>query len=351
MNFITEFDLKIDEENWISNLKKTECVSGYQLPNWLEIYKKSWNSIPLFITVKNQNSEIVGQLACVIHQTFHWRNSKSISKFLGQKFNLSSTLYWAYGPIIHDKLNRDLILSEILTAVNKIISENNITFVNCSSSPFDPIDYRTFENFGYSKKIWSTYVLDLIKNNSDLLSSFNKKIRYDIKQALKMNLQFEVVSDRKQFDEFAKFGISSKNLKGDSRKWNPDFYDNYWNLMYKTGFHKAFLVRDKNEILGAIDALIFNGNIVQIGATNSPTQRFGSGTFLTFKTIEWAIEQNLKKFDFGGVNPNPVNKKEKQIGFYKSKWSGEKKDYYLFTKIINISKTKLASLLKRQTTF
>ena len=156
---------------------------------------------------------------------------------------------------------------------------------------------------------------------------------------------------RSRFDEFAKFGISSKNLKGDSRKWNPDFYDNYWNLMYKTGFHKAFLVRDKNEILGAIDALIFNGNIVQIGATNSPTQRFGSGTFLTFKTIEWAIEQNLKKFDFGGVNPNPVNKKEKQIGFYKSKWSGEKKDYYLFTKIINISKTKLASLLKRQTTF
>ena len=60
MNFITEFDLKIDEENWISNLKKTECVSGYQLPNWLEIYKKSFNSIPLFITVKNQNSEIVG---------------------------------------------------------------------------------------------------------------------------------------------------------------------------------------------------------------------------------------------------------------------------------------------------
>jgi hypothetical protein len=351
MNFITEINLKVDKKIWIDNLKRTNLSTGYQLPNWLEIYQNSFNSIPFYITIKNLNHEIVGQLACIIHQAFHWRQSKPISKFLGQKFNLSSTLYWSYGPVIHDKLNYNLILSEILIAINKIVSQNNITYVNYSSSPFDLIDYSIFENFGYSKKIWSTYVLDLINCNSDLLSTFNKKIRYDVRQAMRMNLQFEAVSNRKQFDEFAKFGVSIRNLKGDYRKWNPHFYDNYWNLMYKSGFHKAFLVRDKNEILGSIDALIFDGNLVQAGATNSLKQKFGSGTFLTFKTIEWAIEQNLKKFDFGGVNPNPINEKEKQISFYKSKWSGEKKDFYIFTKIINGSKTKLASLLKRQTMF
>ncbi len=351
MDLITEINSKIDEKSWIDSLAHSVSSTAYQLPNWLEIYQKSFNSIPFYITIKNEYDQIVGQLACIIHKDYHWRQSKTISKFLGQKLKLNSTLYWSYGPIIYNKPNYDLILSQILTAVDKIISQNKINYVNGSLSPFEKIDYKTFENFQYTKKLWSTYFLDLSKSNSDLLSGFNKKIRYDVRNAIKMNLKFEVVSERKQFDEFAKFGVESKNLKGDSRKWNPIFYENYWNLMYRNGFHKAFLVRDENEILGSIDTLIFNDTIIQIGANNSPKQRFGSGTFLTFKTIEWAIEQNLKKFDFGGSNPNPSNEKEKQIDFYKSKWDGTKKNYYIFSKVTNIPKTKLSSLLKRQTMF
>ena len=234
---------------------------------------------------------------------------------------------------------------EILVAIEKIILKNNITLVQGISPPFDKLDFTVFKKFGYLEKKWSTYVLDLPATDSDLLSKFDKKIRYDVRQAEKMNLQFEMVTNKKQFDEFAKFAITTKNLLGESRKWNPGFFDNLWDLGYKSGFHRVFLVRNNNEILGAVTTMIFNQYVLQAGVVNSPKKQFGSGTFLTFKTIEWFIQQNQKFFDFGGANPNPVNNKEKKIDFYKSKWSGIKKDYSFYTKIINRPKTKLSSIM------
>jgi hypothetical protein len=348
MDFITEINLEVDKKSWIDNLKRIGSSTTYQLPSWLEIYKNSFNSVPHYITVKNSNHEVVGQLACIIHNDFVWHNSNTVSKFLSKKLNLGCILNWSYGPIISEKYDENLILYEILAAVDEIISKNNIILVN-GSSPFDKFNLNIFENFGYLEKKWSTYVLDLTKLDSDLLSNFNKKIRYDVRQAEKNNLQFEVVSDKKQFVEFAKFAVTTKNLSGESRKWNPIFYDNYWNLTSKSGSHQGFLVRHENEILGTINTLNFNGNVVQAGVANSSKSKFNAGTFLTFKTIEWLFQHKQNIFDFGGANPNPTNEKEKQIDFYKSKWGGTKKEYSIYSKVIDRTKLNLTSFMKSPT--
>ena len=349
MDFITQIDLNVDKKSWMDNLKRIGSSTTYQIPSWLEIYKNSLNSIPFYITVKNLNHEVVGQLACIIHNDYVWRHSNTVSKFLSKKLNLGCILNWSYGPIIHEKYDKNLILYEILAAVDEIISKNNIILVQGSSSPFDKFNLNIFENFGYLEKKWSTYVLDLTKLDSDLLSNFNKKIRYDVKQAKKMNLQFEVVSDKKQYVEFAKFAVTTKNFTDKSRKWNPIFYDNYWNLASKSGSHQGFLVRHENEIIGTIDTLNFNGNVVQTGVVNSPKREFNAGTFLTFKTIEWLTQHKQNIFDFGGANPNTTNEKEKQIDFYKSKWGGIKKEYYIYSKVIDSTKLNLISFMKTPT--
>ena len=161
MNFITDLDLKIDEENWINSLKKTQWGSGYQIPNWLEIYKKSFNSIPLFISVKNQNSEIVGQLACIIHEEYNWNDASSFSKLIGTKLKLKSVLTWAYGPIIHDTKNQQEIINSILTKIEEIIKKYNITMVRGFTSPDSELKTEIFDKFDYTLQNWSTYSLNL----------------------------------------------------------------------------------------------------------------------------------------------------------------------------------------------
>ena len=52
MDFITQIDLNVDKKSWMDNLKRIGSSTTYQIPSWLEIYKNSLNSIPLYITVK-----------------------------------------------------------------------------------------------------------------------------------------------------------------------------------------------------------------------------------------------------------------------------------------------------------
>ena len=109
-------------------------------------------------------------------------------------------------------------------------------------------------------------------------------------------------------------------------------------------------IKKNNEILGAIDLLLFNEIAVQVGVTTSPKREYRAGPFLTWNTIKWTIDENLKTFDFGGANPTPKTEKERQIDFYKSKWNNEKKEYFFFTKIFNRNKIRASSVLKRTIT-
>lgn len=350
MEYITEIAYTVNDKNWTDNLKSIISSTTYQLPAWLELYKKPFNSIPIFITVKNTNSEIVGQLACIIHEEYNWRNTNPISKFIGMKLKLNSILSWSYGPIIHDQKNQETIIHAILKRIEEIVNEHNITMVRGFSIPNDKLRIEIFEKFGYSLQKWSTYFLDLKIKSETLLSNLNKKIRYDIKQAEKRGLVFEIIKTRSTFNEFVNFAVNTKIQQGETRNPNKYFRDNLWEIAYKKGFYKAFLAKKNNEILGAIDLLLFNENAVQVGVTNSPKREYCAGPFLTWNTIKWAIDENLKTFDFGGANPTPKTEKERQIDFYKSKWNNEKKEYFFFTKIFNRNKIRASSVLKRTST-
>ena len=70
-----------------------------------------------------------------------------------------------------------------------------------------------------------------------------------------------------------------------------------------------------------------------------------AGSFLTWKTIEWGIDNGFKNYDMGGVNPNP-NNKEKGIEFFKSKWTGKRDDYVILTKVLKRSNYGISKILQ-----
>lgn len=345
MKYITEISYDVDSEFWNNQLQHSFYSSVYQSSLWIDIYKKSFNSIPVFISVKN-DSRIVGQLACMINSDYYWRDSGKFIKYIGKKLNLRNVLNWSYGPIIFDQKNENEIILAILEAIEKIILKYHVTLVQGTSFPNSKFQYKNFDNYEYIEKKWITYILDLKSLNRDILTNFNKKIRYDFKRAEEANLKFKIVTDRDSFFDFAQFAIDSKNKKGDSRKWDPIFFNHLWDNLTSKGIHKVFLSYDKDQIVSSIDILNFNGRAIQVGVVNSTEKQFNSGTFLTLKTIEWLYDNNYESFDFGGANPNPINIKEKQIDFFKSKWNGEKNEFFFYTKINSKYKTMFSTFLK-----
>jgi hypothetical protein len=335
----------VDEKQWNQHLEKNMASTIYQAPSYSSIYDQVFGSRPVFVTVMKKN-EIVGQLTILIHSKFYWKDSNMFSRTIGEKLNLNLILRWEYGPIIHQYDNRQEILNEILFAVDKIAEQNDVNLIRGTTYPLHNIyDNKIFEKYGYNSTNWATYITELGQNPVVLYDSFSKETRYDIRKSEKNDLELEIVNNFSSFKEYSELAFSTRLRAGEKRKKNPLFVEKFWNNMYDKGYLKVFLARKNGELLGAIENLVFNKNVIQYGIVNSPKTQLLGGTFLTWNAIKWSIENNCRTYDMGGINPAPETEKEKSINFYKSKWGGKQLDYVRYVKIRKPSKTKFSAAL------
>lgn len=335
----------IDEIFWNENLEKSISSTMYQVPSYLDVYKQVFDSKPFFIMVKKKN-KVVGQLAILIHTKYYWKDANVVSKTIGSKLNLNSILRWEYGPIIHDSFDKEEILNELLMAVERISEENNVTMIRGTTSPLLTFDYsKIFAKYGYRCSKWATFITDLHKDPQTLYDTLSKETRYDIRKSEKNVLELEIVDSLPSFQEYARLAFSSRIRAGERRKENPLFVKKFWENQYHRGYLKVFLARKNGELLGAIENMVFNKNVIQYGVVNAPKTHPLGGTFLTWNAIKWSIENNCHTYDMGGINPVPQNEKEKSINFYKSKWGGKRLDYGRYIKIRKTAKSKLSAAL------
>jgi len=335
----------VDENYWNENLQKSPSSTIYQVPSYSNVYKQVFDSKPIFITVK-KNNELAGQLAMLVHTKYYWKDSNVFSKTLGSQLNLNSILRWEYGPIIHDSFDRQEILDEILLTIDRIAEENDVNMIRGTIYPLPDFDYnKSFERRGYSSTCWATYITELGQNPESLYDKLSKETRYDIRKSEKNDLELEIVSSISSYQEYSDLAFSSRVLAGEKRRNNSLFVEKFWANLYDKGHLKVFLARKSGELLGAIENLVFNQNVIQYGIVNSQKTQLLGGTFLTWNAIKWSMENNCRTYDMGGVNPNPTTDKEKSINFYKSKWGGKQLDYVRYVKVRKPGKTKLSAAL------
>jgi len=340
MNFTTEILTDVNENEWNKTLTKSKASTAFQIASIYRPHQAAFGSKPFFILVKKPTGEIVGQLSTVVHFKNYWLNSNVLSSSLTNKLNLGSTLSWINGPIIHDSSNQDQIFSLVLTAVDRVAKENKVLMIKGSSPPLAlQIPKELYAKNGYDYKRWVTYITNLNQKQDELFHSLHNKTRYDVRKGEKNSLTFEVVNKRSVLEEYAEVKFQGVKRKNNIIKRNIILRDNLWENLYKNGYEKLFVVRHKGILVGGIMNMIFNRNIVEHSVTNSPRRDLFGGSFLTWNTIKWSVENDYSTYDVGGANPLPVSEKEKGIRFFKSKWGGKEIDYALFTKILD--KTRL----------
>ena len=342
MNFINKISKSVNQKDWDNLLKKQTFSTAFQTANYdkpLQLYR---DCQPWYITVENDNGEIVGQLYALM-DFYQPEVHKTIPNFFIKKFNLGSRIFWNHGPIIHDKINRNKILIEILMTINKLAKEYQIDLVSGTSCPLDiTFNPDIFKKLHFEVRPWLSYIVNLTNDPQSLFSSLDKKVRYDIRKGQEKGLVFEIANKLSDLIEFGqlKFKLRNKTLP----KYDKIVEQKTWEWLYKENIRKLFLVKFKNELIGGINANIFNGNLYQTSVTNSHKELNG-GPFLTWNAICWSVKEKIRNYDFGGANPNPASEKEKGIDFYKSKWGGKPYNQQIFTKIYHPKKLKFSKIL------
>lgn len=336
-------------KNWNDLLAQSQAASSYQIIEWNSVYQSIYGSSPIYLSVFNGKGENVAQLSMLVHENYLWSDTNIISSYFGKNLGIGKTLSWNYGPIIHDIDNSSIITSKILETVENIVKTKKIITV---SGMFPPLSMQpnTLEltRFGYKVIPWATSIIDLNQDVNDLYKSLDKKTRHDIRKSIDFNFTFEIVNDQSQLFQFKKMKTDVRKERGDSRNFsNPIFFKQHWDQLYTQNYEKMFLVKHENEYVSGMLCLFFNGYVIQYSVVISPRSPSLSGTFLTWHVLKWAINNGYRYFDMGGINPTPQNEKEKQIGFFKTKWGGKEYQYLRCVKSTNKCKSKIALLLRR----
>ena len=346
-DFEVEVYYTVNGEEWDKKLSENRMSTAFQISRLNEFYQ-SYGSKPIFVLVKDSNKKIVGQLSAVIFDKIFWSDSNIISKSIGHMFNMRRVLTWSYGPIIHDQKHSEEIVAKILEAIDKISTKNKVIMIKGSFHPFYPeISDRLFKQFNYKITIGATYIIDLIKNKDALYNLLDKKTRYDIRKSEENELEFVVTNDRKALDDFAKLKIQERMRYNEKTKSESlEHNDNRWKYLCKDGYEKIFVAYYKGEPVAGILNTIFNNYVIQKRVSIGSKKHSTAGTFLTWNTINWCVDQKHVIYDMGGINPNPINDRERSIAFYKSKWGGQKVSYMELTKLVDPVKWKISSILK-----
>lgn len=344
MKISIDISSSVDPKDWNKQLSQEKESSTYQINQFGKVYQESYDSKPVYIWALDEKGRILGQLLSIFHKKYLLRNSNFINQKIFSNFN---SCFWSYGPIIHEKEYKNDISKEIFLQLEKYTKNNNTMMINGSNSPMCNYNENYFYKNSFTSIPWKTYLVSLEKDNEIMLEKLNKKTRYDIRKSQENNLVFQIKDDFDTLSQYMKFSINVPARKNENRKIDDKFTDSFYRNLVKEGFAKIATVTSDNHLIGAILLFTFNKLAIQLGVENSSRVDLLGGPFLTWNTICWLSNKKFEFFDLGGANPNPKNKKEMQIDFYKSKWGGIELPFTKYSKILDFKRYFLFSSLRK----
>jgi len=317
--------------DWNKNLLNSPQVSFFQTNEYLSSTSKKF--FPLFISILDENGNIVGHLGLTIIKSTALY-SVSAFQFLFRLIEKITTRgIWLYGPIIHSKNKQEQkeILRSIIQANDEICKKYNLVFIEGYTNPYtilNDTDKKQFTDNDYILSDYVTFITDLRKPFEEIWKSVSKKTRGDINRAKKRNI---IIKELQSFDELQEYvllhntwaktkGLALENQLQDVKKmWNN----------HKIGYEKFFLAYLDDHLISALRLTCFNGVVYThfVLSSYSKSTSLG-GTLLTWHAIEWAKNSGMKIYDFSGGPKSHSKKTKDSLVFYKKKWGGDEHFHY-----------------------
>ena len=303
----------VPDDQWNERLLKINTGTFFQTKEFGQS-KKLVGYKPQFMKFVDNNGRITGQLLLFLIPT----KNKIIKKLHNLSFKNRPLIRWFYGPIIFDEKN----FIEIKKKLFDYLLSNNYK-VWGSVTPID--NFSSAFGYPFTIQNWSTFILDLINSRDSLWEKLDKhSARKNIERAEKKDVSIKKMqkSDLLIYNNINDNTIFEKNEK-------ISLLGKHWDILQPIGYH-GMLAYKEGIPIGGIKFCSFNGYIYEfeIARTKQDSmEKLYSQDLLKWKVIEWGLENNLRYYDLGGINPDPRTEKEMGIYRYKKKWGGKKIDY------------------------
>lgn len=291
-----------------------------------ELHREKWDSFAL-----SQNGSFLQSWAWGEFQRsagkkiIHLIENDWQSLILVNPLRLGKTYFYIpHGPIL-DRSERDeqTILKEFLDKIKTIAPEHNAIFLKIEPKTSDEKIAGILKNLKFKKAEKSiqpedTLIVDISRPENEILNSFEKRCRSEIRLADKKNVSFFSDNSPAGINNFLK--LLRETAKRDSFRTHP--------LAYYKALIKTLKASDQVDLFFAkIGQNIISGCIIAyFGNTASYIHAASNGPYRAANALVWTAMREAKKkqckyFDLYGVAPADADERHPWHGLTKFKES------------------------------
>lgn len=225
---------------------------------------------------------------------------------------------------------------ELFSELQRVGKENNCIFIQLEPNQIGelkskPLNLRRSFHPLFTK---FTFVLDISKNEDELLKTFHPKTRYNIRVAQKHNviikeelseaafsqylaLTKETTTRQKFFAHTPSYHTKMWETLGNSLKKGPDGL-NHLSAHLLTANYKT--EQNKKVVLASWILFTFHDHLYYpYGASSSQFRNVMASNLIMWEAIKFGKKMGLHYFDMWGALENPPNTKDPWYGFHKFK--------------------------------
>lgn len=200
---------------------------------------------------------------------------------------------------------------EIVMKLKEIGRENNAIFIKiepCVENSQSPITNHQSLDLVRGKSLFTKYssVIDLTKNEGELLKSFKSKTRYNIRLAQKYGVTVKEDNSKEAFEKYLGLLFETTGRQG-FYAHNKEFHRKQWQILQPAGISHLLTASYCGQILAAFLLFVFNGVLYYpYGASTREHKELMAPTLLMWEAIKFGKKKDCKSFDlWGDIEPNP----------------------------------------------
>lgn len=218
--------------------------------------------------------------------------------------------------------------------IEKIAKESSCSFVRIRPQILEnEKNADLFSKMGFKKAPMHLHAeltrqLDLTKSEEELLSEMRKTTRYEIKQALKLNIEIKQSIKTDDIDEFYKLQRETAKRQG-FVEFDKRFLKEQFSVFVKDGqviLYTAYLAKKKL----AQAFIIFYGDEADYhyGASTLDGRKYPGAYLLQWEAIKEAKKRKMQRYNLWGVAPEGgINHRFHGVSIFKRGFGGEDVDY------------------------
>lgn len=301
---------------WEMYVKKHPCGTIYHLPQWKEVFEKSFPYRPFYLFARDETEKL-----CGIFPLFLIKSWLTGNRLVSLPFSYIS------GPVV----NSSFILEAFLEKTKKLCQELKCDYIETRVA--NNVEESKYSNLWHDKGFkecsqFYTYLLSL--SQGEVWRKLDSSIRRGVKKAIK-----DGVTIRKgNFDGDLRC-FYNLNLKNKGQLGVPGhpyyFLSNICERM--NDFIKLYLAEFEGKVIAGIITMEFKDTVIYgYGASDVKYLVHRPNNLLIWTAIEDAINNRFSFFDFGRVSLD-----DEGLSKFKKRWGTQeiKLSYYYWPFIPN----------------